>query len=978
MESARRQQPVIAPCATGVHAPVYRLWTLGGMRLEGPSGPVAGLRRKERLLLVYLARAAAPVRRSELLALLWGSQPEARARHGLRQALCALRRVVPEAICAGSELACVVCGSVELDLAELEQAVADGRPAPALALWGGEFLPDLEDAGDEPLRAWIAAERAALRRLVDGALDAAVAGLAPCAGVPEPVLQAARRQAEAQPWDEASQLRLVRLLAAAGRVAEAVAQHARSAERLREEMAHEPTAAFMAAAAELGACCADPVEAAWARVRAGGSAVVRLDGAAPWTSPPVLEDGLILHAAGGALPAAPWGVARRLLAPLRGARGLSAACDHALAEVAELVPSLRERYPSLPVPTREPAALHAAVRQVLGEVAAESPVALVLEDGGAADGETRALVADLEADLPAGVLLVLVEPAREPAQDAAVPGDVVAAAGDVLPDVPVRPPAAAVRVRRLLRWAIGAAAALVVALGLARLAAGDEALPSADAGALAYYDAGLRLLRENDGAGALRLLSEALERDSSFALAAYFAGRAAGQVSGQGAAQVLLRRAEALAAGATERDRLFIRTAVALQFNDPAASAQAAELAGRYPDDAESVLLVAGALVQEGSFAAAARALERVIAMDSTAESVAAGRCARCDAHEQLVAVLWAADSVEAALAAARRWVDAQPADAAPLLVLAAHLAALDRYTEAAAVRRRAALLGGGGTDDLVAAVTQDIRSADFANADQGLEVLARAGGPDLRRRAAWLQAISFRNQRRIDDAWRAATAYRAAGQGGGAAIHPFATPQAVVLLEAGEPRRAAAMFDTMFHQVGDLGRPSRTARDQAWLLTLRASALAAAGDTALLPSLADSIHALGLRSGYGRDRRLHHHVRGLLHAARGDLHAAEREFRSAIHSPTTGYTRTNVELARVLLRQGRPTDAVPPLRSALRAPVDGPALYVTRTETYELLARAYRAAGDADSAAFYGRLVAASVGAARAHRDAAPLVARH
>ena len=61
---------------------------------------------------------------------------------------------------------------------------------------------------------------------------------------------------------------------------------------------------------------------------------------------------------------------------------------------------------------------------------------------------------------------------------------------------------------------------------------------------------------------------------------------------------------------------------------------------------------------------------------------------------------------------------------------------------------------------------------------------------------------------------------------------------------------------------------------------------------------------ALGTRSGYGRDQRLHHHVRALLLAARGKDEAAIEEFRRAIYSPNQGYTRTNVELAAVLLRR--------------------------------------------------------------------------
>jgi tetratricopeptide (TPR) repeat protein len=177
------------------------------------------------------------------------------------------------------------------------------------------------------------------------------------------------------------------------------------------------------------------------------------------------------------------------------------------------------------------------------------------------------------------------------------------------------------------------------------------------------------------------------------------------------------------------------------------------------------------------------------------------------------------------------------------------------------------------------------------------------------------------------------------------------------MLLETGRADAAAALFDTVYHSIADVGRPSRSASDRAWVLTLRASALAAAGDTALLAPLADTIQALGAQSGYGRDPLLHHHIRGLLLVARGDPAGAEHEFRAAIFSPTAGYTRTNLELARVLIELDRPAEAVPLLQAALRAPLDGPELYVTRTEIHRMLALAFHAAGAGDSAKKHYRI---------------------
>jgi hypothetical protein len=140
-------------------------------------------------------------------------------------------------------------------------------------------------------------------------------------------------------------------------------------------------------------------------------------------------------------------------------------------------------------------------------------------------------------------------------------------------------------------------------------------------------------------------------------------------------------------------------------------------------------------------------------------------------------------------------------------------------------------------------------------------------------------------------------------------------------------------------------------ARNTTWLMTLTAAAAVDAGDTARARLLADSIEAIGRKSSFPRDPRLHHFVRGLL-LARAGLHApAVQEFRSAIHSPTFGYTRINYELARSLLALNRPSEGIGVLQAALRGGIEGANLYVTRTQLHELLARLFDAAGQIDSA---------------------------
>jgi hypothetical protein len=105
--------------------------------------------------------------------------------------------------------------------------------------------------------------------------------------------------------------------------------------------------------------------------------------------------------------------------------------------------------------------------------------------------------------------------------------------------------------------------------------------------------------------------------------------------------------------------------------------------------------------------------------------------------------------------------------------------------------------------------------------------------------------------------------------------------------------------------------------------------------------------------------------VLGLLLAARGDDAGAITEFKSAIYSLTSGFTRTNFELARLYLRARRPRDAIAVLQPTLRAPLESSNLYLARTDAHELLAEAWDSAGVRDSAAVHYAWVAKAWAAA-------------
>jgi tetratricopeptide (TPR) repeat protein len=255
------------------------------------------------------------------------------------------------------------------------------------------------------------------------------------------------------------------------------------------------------------------------------------------------------------------------------------------------------------------------------------------------------------------------------------------------------------------------------------------------------------------------------------------------------------------------------------------------------------------------------------------------------------------------------------------------------------------------------------IRAYRFGDADRLLNYVARKGSPGERGRALWDLTISLRAQGRP----RAALGAVAGMEAAWLAFAPDDSMPSVdanlaraqSLLEAGQPEQAARLFRWLAaYTPREPYMQARAARHRAWTLTLAATAYAVARDTAQLSWLADSVQALGRQSAYGRDRRLHDHIRGLLALARGQAESAAAAFSRAIFSPTAGYTRTNYDLGRTLLGLHRPDAAIAVLRPALHGSLEASNFYVTRTELEQLLAEAFAAAGQRDSAAAHRRIV--------------------
>jgi DNA-binding SARP family transcriptional activator/TolB-like protein len=423
----------------------FRLRTLGGLRLERDGVEFMSGRRRELALLAYIARSAPrPVPRTSLAALFWGERREARARQSLRQALLELRRVLDDGLEVSADAVGLRPGVVALDVVEVEAALAAERPREAVERCAGEFLPGAEDIGGEVWRAWVDAERAGLRPRL-GAAFAHLTAAAEAAGARGEAESWAAAWAAALPWDEPAHARWVETLRANGRAAEAAAQHAMFTARLRGELDIEPSPAWQRLGAELerdgaesrvrtapgsaalfapelvgrGAELAE-LTGAWRMVRDGGAAVVLVEGVEGIGRTRLCDEFLRgVEAAGEAFVLrvrgedpttgrdASWTHARRLLAGVQTAPGLSGAPDAALAEVSRLVPSLRERYPTLPQPGSGDRELGAAITRVVTDVAAELPVIIFVDDALGVDAATRAWLAAFARAVPPHVLLLL-------------------------------------------------------------------------------------------------------------------------------------------------------------------------------------------------------------------------------------------------------------------------------------------------------------------------------------------------------------------------------------------------------------------------------------------------------------------------------------------------------------------------------------------------------------------------------------------
>lgn len=224
-----------------------RLRTLGCVELNDADGRqiLQVLRQPKRLaLLTYLAlaRPYGFQRRDRILLQFWPDSDEERARAALRKSTYRLRQALGADVIQSrgdSELA-VDPDLLQCDVREFDTALVDGRPADALALYGGELLDGFHLDGASPdFERWLDEQRSRLKKdAAQAAWD--VSAEREQAGDMRAAVKLARRAFELAPPDGQRLRHLLEILDRAGDRAGALQAYDKFSSWLADEYGAEP------------------------------------------------------------------------------------------------------------------------------------------------------------------------------------------------------------------------------------------------------------------------------------------------------------------------------------------------------------------------------------------------------------------------------------------------------------------------------------------------------------------------------------------------------------------------------------------------------------------------------------------------------------------------------------------------------------------------------------------------------------------
>jgi tetratricopeptide (TPR) repeat protein len=477
----------------------------------------------------------------------------------------------------------------------------------------------------------------------------------------------------------------------------------------------------------------------------------------------------------------------------------------------------------------------------------------------------------------------------------------------------------------------------------------DVETPNAEA-----YEHYLRYLqlRHASHFDALRELDSAIALDSGFVSAL----RARMEYArGPSDRETLLRLDSAFLRSAyrsTDWDRLSIAAEDAHLSGDwPRAIASARALIERFPRDPRAYQWMANVYAVQGRWDDAIRASQAQLALDSLSLKVGRGPCSACYAYHSLALFMMngRGDYAEAERLL-RRLVELQPEVAVGWGALAQSLAAQGKFDDAIAAEQRAARLSDTPQYHHAQTVRHLLMARRHAAADSAISRLAQ----DTTQRAKmWVGEL-----RSLLAMERGRTLPNAAA----VPLKPGDVEQ-VRRLMASHVHPPFGSRRTSFASPNLSFRASQEARQFTMQHGQLADVIGLAADVSLLRILADSIELIGAQSFAGRDRVMHHHVRGIIALREQQWAEAEQHFGRVTAFTSWGAARSLVHQARAQVELGNGRDAIASLRKAHAVPLEGFLVYVPRSELDAVMSIAFELVGERDSASVYAGYVKAARG---------------
>ena len=202
-----------------------QLITFGGLRAADDGSELHWLlaQHSRAALFVYLALERR-VQRESLTAIFWPESDTESARHALRQSLYQLRKTVGSEWVDSRAHELVVTGEIRCDALDFTHALEQGDLDSAVRLYTGPFLDGVHLVDLKPWENWVDARRAQYARSFRKACRE-LCDAKQTAGDPTGAIEVAERWAARDPGDDEAQHRLIAALATAGERTGAIRQY---------------------------------------------------------------------------------------------------------------------------------------------------------------------------------------------------------------------------------------------------------------------------------------------------------------------------------------------------------------------------------------------------------------------------------------------------------------------------------------------------------------------------------------------------------------------------------------------------------------------------------------------------------------------------------------------------------------------------------------------------------------------------------